>query len=141
MITDHVPALRLPSDHADSRGAAAIPACGDMEDRRDPDPAPPARRPATAAATPPEPELGGPGPARGPARPDTESAPARTGAAGTPGHDRALAPRHRPPPLGRQVHARQDWPAVHPAEHPGPGPTASPREPRLGIPKNPRRAG
>ena len=22
----------------------------------------------------------------------------------------ALAPRHRPPPLGRQVHARQDWP-------------------------------
>src|ERR1017187_2095366 len=48
--------------------------------------------------------------------------------------DRALAPRHRPPPLGREVHARQDWPAVDPAEHPGPGPTASPREPRLGIP-------
>jgi len=22
---------------------------------------------------------------------------------------RALAPRHRPPPLGHQVHARQDW--------------------------------
>jgi putative transposase len=27
-------------------------------------------------------------------------------AAGHPGHDPALAPRHRPPPLGRQVHAR-----------------------------------
>jgi hypothetical protein len=39
-------------------------------------------------------------PARDPAQPDTESAPARAGAAGYPGHDRALAPRHRPPPLG-----------------------------------------
>ena len=36
----------------------------------------------------------------------------------------ALAPGHRPPPLGRQVHARQDWPADDPAEHPGTGPTA-----------------
>ena len=33
-------------------------------------------------------------------------------AAGHPGHDPALAPRHRPPPLGREVHARQAWPAV-----------------------------
>ena len=43
--------------------------------------------------------------------------------------DRALAPRHRRPPLGRQVHARQDWPSDDPAEHPGPGTAASPREP------------
>jgi hypothetical protein len=27
-------------------------------------------------------------------------------------------------PLGRQVHARQDWPAVDPAEHQGTGPTS-----------------
>ena len=55
----------------------------------------------------------------------TESAAPRTAAADHPGHDRALAPRHRPPSLGRQIQARQDWPAVNPAEHPGPGPTAS----------------
>jgi hypothetical protein len=48
-----------------------------MEDRRDLDPAPPARRPAAAAAAPPEAELGGPGPARGPARRDTQSPPPR----------------------------------------------------------------
>ena len=41
---------------------------------RDPAPAPPARRPATAASAPPGPELGGPGTARGPAQRDTESA-------------------------------------------------------------------
>ena len=81
-----------------------------MEDRRNLDPAPPARGPAAAAAAPPEAELGGPGPARGPARRDTESAPPRAAAAGHPGHDPALAPRHRPAPLGRQVHARQDRP-------------------------------
>src|SRR5205814_9148467 len=55
------------------------------------------------------------------------------GAAGYPGHDRALAPRHRPPPLGRQVNARQDWPTVDPAEHPGPRPPAGPRESRMGY--------
>ena len=43
----------------------------------------------------------------------------------------ALAPRYRPPPLGRQVHPRQDRPPGHPPEHQGPGPPASPREPRL----------
>src|ERR1035437_9522977 len=72
---------------------------------------PPARRPATAAAAPPEAELGGPGPPRDPAQRDTQSAAPEPAAAGHPRHDRALAPRHRPPPLGRQVHARQDRPA------------------------------
>jgi len=41
--------------------AAAVPARGGMDDRRDLGLAPPARRAATAAAPPPEPELGGPG--------------------------------------------------------------------------------
>ena len=81
-----------------------------MADRGDLDPAPPARRPATAAAAPPAPELGGPGTARGPAQRDTESAAPGAAAAGHPGHDPALAPRHRPPPLGRQIQARQDRP-------------------------------
>src|SRR5712692_9167557 len=112
-----------------------------MEDRRDPDPAPPARRPATAAAAPPEPGLGGPGPAGDPARRDTESAAPGAAAAGHPGHGPALAPRYSPPPLGRQVQARQDRQASHPPEHQGPGPPAGPREPRLGLPQNPRRAG
>ena len=57
-----------------------------------------------------------------------------------PGHDCALAPRHRPPPLGRQVHPRQAWPTGDPTEHPGTSPTASPREPRMGVPQDPRRA-
>src|SRR5580704_11110712 len=66
MITGHVPTVRLPPDHADRHMAAAVPARGDVADRRDLDPAPPARRAATAAAGPPEPELGGPGTARDP---------------------------------------------------------------------------
>jgi hypothetical protein len=49
---------------------------------------------------PPETELGGPGTARDPAWRDPESAAPRTAAAGHPGHHSALAPRHRPPPLG-----------------------------------------
>jgi putative transposase len=53
--------------------AAAVPAQGGVEDRRDLDPAPPARRAATAAARPPERDLGGPGPARGPAQCDTNA--------------------------------------------------------------------
>src|SRR5215472_10484283 len=112
-----------------------------MEDRRDLDPAPPARRPATTAPAPPEPGLGGPGPARDPARRDTESAAPGAAAAGHPGDGPALAPRHRPPPLGRQVQARQDRPPGHPPDHQGPGAPAGPREPRLGLPQNPRRAG
>src|SRR5271169_6684793 len=82
-----------------------------MADRGDLDPAPPARRPATAAAAPPAPDLGGPGTARGFAQRDTESAAPGTAAAGHPGHDPALAPRHRPAPLGCQIQARQDRPA------------------------------
>jgi hypothetical protein len=35
-----------------------------------------------------------------------KSAPPRAAAAGRPGNDPALAPRHRQPTLGRQVHAR-----------------------------------
>ena len=40
MITDHVPAVRVPRDHATIRVAAAVPARGGVEDRRDLDPAP-----------------------------------------------------------------------------------------------------
>ncbi len=111
MITDHVPAVPVPPDHSASRMAAAVPARGGVENRRDLDPAPPARGPAAAAAAPPEAELGGPGPARGPARRDTERPPPGAAACGHPGHHRALAPRHRPAPPGGAVRARQDRPA------------------------------
>src|SRR5690242_9985211 len=110
MITGHVPAVGVPPDHAASRVAAARPARGDMEDHGDPDPAPPARRPATAAAAPPETGLGRPDTHGDPARRDTERPPAQAAAASQPGHRLALAPRYRPPPLGCQVHARQDRP-------------------------------
>src|SRR5437763_10353029 len=69
--------------------------------------APPGHRPAAPSRPPPEAELGGPGRARDPVRRDTANAPPGAAAAGQPGHHRALAPRHPPPPLGRQVHARQ----------------------------------
>ena len=141
MITDHVPAVRVPADHATSRVAEAVPARGDMADRRDLDPAPPARRPAAAAAAPREAELGGPGTTRGAARRDTESPPPRIAAAGHPGHDPALAPRHRPAPPGGAVRARQDRPPGDPPEHQGPGPPTGPGEPRLGLPPDPRRDG
>src|SRR4029077_8269169 len=111
-----------------------------MEDRGDLDLAPPARRPATAAVAPPGPPLGAPGTARDIARRDTESAPPRAAAAGYSGHDHALAPRYRPPPLGRQVHARHDRKAGHSPQHQGPGSLAGPGEPSPGIPQDPRRA-
>src|ERR1035437_2700502 len=111
MITVHVPAVRVPSGHAASRVAAAVPARGDVENHRDLDPAPPARGPEAAAAAAPEAELGRPGPARGTARRDTQSPPPRIAAAGHPGHDPALAPRHRPGPPGPPAQAREGRPA------------------------------
>ena len=54
--------------------------------------------------------MGGPGTVRNPARRDTESAARGAAAAGHPRYHPALAPRHRPPPLGGAVHERQDRP-------------------------------
>src|ERR1019366_1691766 len=45
------------------------------------------------------------------------------------------------PPLGGPVQARQDRPAGDPPERQGTGPPASPGEPRMGLPQDPRRAG
>ncbi len=84
-----------------------------MEDRGDLDPALSARCPAAVTAAPPEAGLGGPGTPGDLARRDTESPPPWAASAGHPGHHLALAPRYRPPPLGRQVQARQDRPASY----------------------------
>src|SRR6266496_2216026 len=59
MVIHHVPAVRVSLDRASGRVASAVPAWEGVEDRGDLDPAPPARRPATAAAPPPAAELGG----------------------------------------------------------------------------------
>ena len=59
----------------------------------------------------------------------------------TPGYHPALAPRHRPAPLGCAVHARQDRPTGDPPEHQGPSPPAGAGEPRMGIPQDPRGTG
>jgi putative transposase len=75
----------------------------------------------------------GPSPARGPVRRDTESAPSGTAVAGHPGYDHALAPRHRPAPLGGVVGARQVRPPGDPLEYQGPGPPNSPGEPEWGY--------
>src|SRR5258708_16042108 len=137
MITGHVPAVRVPPDHAASFVPAAVPARGSVEERRDLDPAPPAHRPATPSAVPPEADLGGPGPARDLAQRDTESASSRAAAPGHSGHDPALAPRHRPPPLGRPVHARQDRPPADPPEPQGTCPPPGPGDSPLAPPPTP----
>src|SRR5258708_24428722 len=103
MITNHVPAVRVPRDHATCGVAAAVSARAGVADRRDLDPAPPARGPAAAAAAAPEPELGGPGTAHDSAPRDTQSAAPLAAAAGHPPHDPVLAPRHRPSPPRRPV--------------------------------------
>src|ERR1039457_1262855 len=128
MITGHVHAVPVPLDHAASSRPAAVPARGNVEERRDLDPAPPAHRPATPSAVPPEADLGGPGPFRDPAQRDTESGSSGVVAAGHSRHDPALAPRPRPPPLGRPVQARQDRPPGDPPKHQGTGPPAGPGE-------------
>jgi hypothetical protein len=64
----------------------------------------------------------------------------RAAAPGHPGHDRALAPRHRPARWGRSG-PRAARPASRPQEHQGPGHPAGPGEPRVGLPQDPRGAG
>src|ERR1039457_3407616 len=81
---------------------------------------------------------------RQPRRPNlnwADRAPPRDVAAGCLRHDPALAPRPRPPPLGGAIPARQDRPAGDTPERQGTGPPASPGEPRMGLPQDPRRAG
>ena len=53
MITDHMPAVRVPPDHTGRRVAAAVPARGGVEDSGNLGPAPSTRRTAAAAAAPP----------------------------------------------------------------------------------------
>src|SRR6266704_196834 len=84
MITGHVPAVRVPPDHAASSRPAAVPARGNVEERRDLDPAPSAHRPATPSSVPPDADLGGPGTARDPAQRDAESASSGAAVAVTP---------------------------------------------------------
>ncbi len=126
MITDHVPEVRLPPDHADDHVAAAVPARGDVEDRRDFAAAPPRHRPAAPSGAPPEPELGGPGPARDVVRRDTDSVPAQAAVAGHPwtrsraGTATSPSAAGRPDPCAagpaarRPARTSQPWPSGWP---------------------------
>jgi RHS repeat-associated protein len=74
-----------------------------VEGSGNPDPAPSARCTAATAAGPGEAQLGGPGLSRSSARRDTKITPSGPAATCQPGHNAALAPRHRPPSLGRPI--------------------------------------
>ena len=141
MITDHVPAVRLPPDHATSRMAAAVSARGVMEDRRDL-----ILRHQLAILQ-----------RRQPRRPNLNWA------------DRGLlATLLSVIPTARRQGLRllvtpdtilrwhrnivrrrwavrpthhKDRPPGHPPEHQGPGPPASPAKPRMGLPQDPRGTG
>jgi len=116
-----------------------------MEDRRDLDPAPPARRTATAAAAPSEPGLGGPGTSRDPTRRDTERPSARAAAAGHPrtescaGTVTSFAAAGPPGPCAARPAGSP--PAGTSPEHQGPDPPAGPRKLRPGLPQDLRGTG
>ena len=85
-------------------GAGLVAAGGVVEGRRDPDAAPSARcGPARAASGSFAVDVAGPGVAGAARRDAAGRAPGRDAADRHPGHDLALAPRHRPPPVGAAV--------------------------------------
>ena len=112
IITDHVPAVCLPADHANDHVAAAVPARGNVEDRRDFASAPPGHRPAAPPGVPSQAETGRTGPCSRPCPASDRDRRQRLRLLITPGHDRALPPRHPPAALGGAVHARQARPAA-----------------------------
>jgi len=138
MITDRVPAVRLPPDHARSRMAAAVPARGGMEDRRDLDLAPPARRAATAAARRPKLNWADRALLTTLLSVDIPSAPTGLRLLVTPD---TILRWHRD--IVRRRWGARSVPGKpgRPPEHQGPGSPASLREPRMGVPQDPRRAG
>jgi hypothetical protein len=111
-----------------------------VEYRGDLDPAPSACRPAAPAAAAAEAELGGPGTARYPARRNTESTAPGAAAADYPGHDRALAPRQRPPPLGRPGPRAAGLADQRPGATSGHWSGGWLARTRLGVPQDPWRA-
>ena len=136
----HVPAVRVPPDHATSRMAAAV----RREERwktaeililRHQLAVLQRRQPRA-----PEAGLGGPGPAGGITQRDTESRRHGIQLLVTPDTivrwQRDIVRRR-----WAAVHARQDRPAGHPPEYQGAGPAAGPGEPRMGLPPDPRGTG
>ena len=103
MIASRVPALRVPSRRPDARVAAAVRASAGVEGRRDPSAAPPAVGPAAADGGEAEADVDRPGAVRRTAHAHPALTPRRAALVHHPWHDPALAPRYRPPPLGRQI--------------------------------------
>src|ERR1700758_1413760 len=113
MIASRVPAFRVPSRRPDTCVAEAVQASADVERRRDPSAAPPAGGPAAADGGAAEAEVDRPGAVRRAADAHTALMPWRAALVHHPRHDTALAPRYRPPPLGRQVKTEEARAATH----------------------------
>jgi hypothetical protein len=138
MIASRVPALRVPSRRPDTRLAAAVQASAGVEGRRDPSAAPPAGDLAAADGCAAEADLDRPGAVRRAADAHTALMPRRAARVHHPRHDPALAPRYRPPPLGRQVQTEEVRAATDPPPHRPPGAAHGGRQRALGVPAHRR---
>ena len=141
MIASRVPALRVPSRRSDTQMAAAVQASADVEGRRDPSAAPPAGGPAAADGGAAEADVDRPGVVRRAADAHPALMPRRAARVHHPRHDPALAPRYRPPPLGRQVQTEEARAATDPPAHRPPGAAYGGRQRALGVPADRWRAG
>ena len=154
MIASRVPALRVSSHRPDTRVAAAVQASVVVEGRRDPSAAPPAGGPAAADGGAAEADVDRPGAVHRAAHTHPALTPRRAALVHHPRHDPALAPRYRPPPLGRQIQTEQARAATGPPPHRPPGVAHGGRQRALGgtggspaswpgpaSPSHPRRSG
>ena len=141
IIASRVPALRVPSHRPDTRVAAAVQASVGVEGRRDPSAAPPAGGPTAADGGAAEADADRPGAVRRTAHAHPALTPRRAALVHHPRHDPALAPRYRPPPLGRQIQTEQARAATGPPPHRPPGVAHGSRQRALGVPADRRRAG
>ena len=141
MIASRVLALRVPSRRSDTHMAAAVQASAGVEGRRDPSAAPPAGGPAAADGGAAEADRDRPGAVRRPAHAHPALTPRRAALVHHPRHDPALAPRYRPPPLGRQIQTEEARAATDPPPRRPPGAAYGGRQRALGVPADRWRAG
>ena len=154
MIATRVPALRVPSRRPDTRVAAAVQASAGVEGRRDPSAAPPAGGPAATDGGTAEADVDRPGAVRRTAHAHPSLTPRRAALVHHPWHDPALAPRYRPPPLGRQIQTEEARATTDPPPRRPPGVAHGGRQRALGAtggspaswpgsasPSHPRRSG
>jgi hypothetical protein len=133
MITSRVPAFRIPSRRPDTCVAEAVRAPADVERRRDPSAAPPAGGPTAADGGAAEADVDRPGAVRRTAHTHPALTPRRAALLHHPRHDPALAPRYRPPSLGRQIQTEEARATTDPPPHRPPGVAHDRRQRALGL--------